>query len=220
MNALAEPWMDDLEAQVSATAARVTMRLGARRRSRRIAVLAAAATLVVGGAALAQTTPFHPLASFQNLVGAQRATTPADALPPALRKQFDRAIVGGVDLDTFRLMATFDGNRIYAAPRKGGSLCLILALGKQGGVTACGPRLGPTIPLTAVLTRTHPGAGSVLAGLARDDVRSILITVGGVPRRISVRNNAFLYEAAPFTTIKYSFVAELRDGSAVTYPAR
>jgi hypothetical protein len=219
MTAHAEPWMGDLEDHLSVAATLVAGRLRKRRRSRQVAALAIAATLVVGGAALAQTTPFHPIASFQNLIGAQRATTPNDALPPALRKRFASMNVSGIHLDQFRLMARRpDGKRIYAAPRDDGSLCLIVALGASGGAVGCGPKLGRTVPLTAIIATGFAGAGAVLAGLARDDVRAVVITAQGVPVRIPVSNNAFFYVGAPFTGLENHFIAELRDGSAVAYP--
>ena len=218
MSALAEPWMDELEARLGVAARRVSARLSARRRRRRLAATALAATLLVGGAALAETTPFHPLAAFQGIVGAQRGVRPDDRVPAAFRAQFAHHI-GGLELDQFRLMAKLPGERrMSAAPGRGGTLCLIVTLSADSGVSACGPRLGPAVPLTATISTAHEGAGPILAGLARDDVRAILFTAGGVPLRIPVRNNAFFYEGRPFTGIKFAFVAELRDGGAVAYP--
>ena len=72
--------------------------------------------------------------------------------------------------------------------------------------------------MIAVVTVARPGAGPVMAGLARDDVRAIVLTVGGVPLTVPVHDNAFLYRGAPFTGIARAATIELRDGTVVAFP--
>jgi hypothetical protein len=220
MSALGEAWMDDLEIQLSGAAARVCGQARARRRRRRIGGLAIAAVVLVGAGALAATTPFHPIASFHSLTGAQRVTHPGDAVEPALLRGLRGSPWSPVEAERARLLATFaGGERLYAAPGKGGLLCLILSLSpSEGGGSTCGAPLGPSVPLMALVTVAHAGAGPVMAGLARDDVRAIVLTVGGVPLTVPVHDNAFLYRGAPFTGIARSAVIELRDGTVVGFP--
>jgi hypothetical protein len=195
--------MDDLETQLSAAAARFTERLATRRRSRRIVGIAAAIALVLGSAAIAQTTTFHPIGSFQGLLGAQRESTRADALPAAVRRKFARARIDGLQIDESRLMATFEGDvRLYAVPtRVADKLCLLLVLNAQDGAMTCGGELGPRVPLKALIIVARPGAGPVLAGLARDDVQALMLHAGGVTHTVPVQNGAFFYRGAPLTGI-------------------
>jgi hypothetical protein len=203
MSTLAEPWMDDLEARLSTAAGRVTERLGARRRTRRVAGIALAIALVLGSVALAQTTSFRPIESFQGLLDAQREKTPADAIPSAVRRQFARARIYGLQIDETRLMGTFAAGdaRLYAAATRAGKLCLVLVLQGRNGVLTCGGTLGPRVPLMAVMIEARPGTGPVFAGVARDDVRALVLTSGGKKRTVPVQNGAFFYAAAALTRI-------------------
>jgi hypothetical protein len=221
MSVLAEPWMDDLEEHVSAAATRVAERLRARGRSRRIAALAVAVILIVGSAALAETTPFHPIASFRGLFAAQRQTTPSDALRPVLLQQLRRFPVAGLKLDQTRLMATLPGGgQLYAAPRTDGNLCLILAIGPDSeGATACGPPLGARIPIT-FLTTGGSNLPTLITGLARDDVRTVSFTAYGLTHVMRVRHNAFWYSATWGPPSPFSFTVEFTDGTTVVYPRR
>lgn len=220
MSALAEPWMDDLETQLSAAAGRVSAQLRRRRRSRRVAGLAIAAVLLVGGGALAATTPFHPLASFEGLIGAQREGTAGDVLPADVRQSFAQSpIKEGVDLDQARLIATFpDGARVYAAPRDNGDLCFVYVEGGSGGgALSCGPNLSSSVPITFIIETgvNHP---TVVTGLVRDDVRAVSFEIGGELQTVPVKDNAFWYSDAAGRAYSPSFTVEFEDGSTAAYP--
>jgi hypothetical protein len=219
MSALAEPWMDDLETQLSAAAVRTTRRLGARRRSRRITGLAVAVALVAGSAALAQTTPFHPLASFQGLLGAQRATTGDDAIFPPLRATMQGRPGALYAIDRARLMATMPGgSRLWAFPGRAGTLCIMYreAFDTQA-VIACRPDLAHSVPI-APLTISGRDRATVVTGLARDDVRAVSFMLGGVTRTVAVRANTFWFSDPAAPRAPRSYVVHFADGSSAVYP--
>ncbi len=219
MNALAEPWMEDLETHVAAAATRVTARLRARRRSRRIATLAVTAILIVGGGALAETTPFHPIAAYRGLFGAQRAALPDDAIPSRVLEQLQHAHLASVRLDQTRLVARFPGDaRLYAAPGRSGLCFVYLEVDTGGAVVGC--RLGNLTSGMPISFLTERGAGhpTVVTGLARDDVRSLSFTVAGVTRTVAVHHNAFWYRDPSGGQPPRSFVVHFRDGRSTRYP--
>ncbi|HEY3613664.1 MAG TPA: hypothetical protein VGK92_08165 [Gaiellales bacterium] len=218
MNALAEPWMDDLEAGLGLAATRVSTRLRARRRSARIATAAMLATLVVGGGALAETTPFHPLASFRGLLGAQRPLEPGDAVFPPLRGRFtDQPAFAAID--HARLLATLPGgSRLYAFPGRKGRLCLLYREGfDPTGVIACRPSLTSSIPI-APLTSVGRGRATVVVGVARDDVRSLSFRVRGVLQTVPVDGNVFWFSDASGPPAPRAFTAHFADGTSAVYP--
>jgi hypothetical protein len=219
MSALAEPWMDDLEAQLSVAAGRASGGLRMRRRSRRIAALAIAAVLVVGGGALAETTPFHPLASFQGLLSAQRETNAGDVIFPPLRATMTGQPRAFYAIDRARLIATLPGgSRLYAFPGRGGSLCLMYREPfEPQGVIECRPNLAQSIPITA-LTETGPNQATVVTGLARDDVRAVSFSIGGRTRTVPVHANAFWFRDAAGSAAPRSYVVHFTDGSSAVYP--
>ena len=214
MTALAEPWMENLETHVAAAATRVTARLRARRRSRRIATLAVTAILIVGGGALAETTPFHPIAAYRGLFGAQRAALPDDAIPSRVLEQLQHAHLAGVRLDQTRLVARFPGDaRLYAAPGRSGLCFVYLEVDTGGAVVGC--RLGN---LTSGMPISFLTGRGLVTGLARDDVRSLSFTVAGVTRTVAVHHNAFWYRDPSGGQPPRSFVVHFRDGRSTRYP--
>ena len=218
MSALAEPWMDDLEAGVGVAARRVSARLSARRRRRRLATTALAATLLVGGGALAETTPFHPLAAFQGMFSAQRPLEPGDAIFPPLRGRFtDQPAYAAID--HARLLSTLPGgSRIYAFPGRKGSLCLLYREGfASTGVLACRPSLATSIPI-APLTSVARGRPTVVVGVARDDVRSLSFRVRGALRTVPVTENVFWFSDASGPPAPRSFTVHFTDGTSAVYP--
>jgi hypothetical protein len=217
MSASAEPWMDDLEAGLAVAAGRVSTRLRVRRRSRRIASVALAVTLVIGGGALAETTPFHPLAPFQGLLRAQRPLEPSDAIFPPLRGQFaDRPAYAAID--HARLVGTLPGgSRLYAFPGRTGSLCLMYREGfASTGVILCRPSLTSSIPI-APLTSVGRGRPTIVTGVARDDVVSISFRVRGVLQTVPVSDNVFWFSDASDPPAPRVFTAHFRDGTSAVY---
>ena len=219
MTALAEPWMDDLEAGLALAAGRVSTRLRARRRSARIAAAAVAATLLVGGAAIAETTPFHPLASFQGLLGAQHRVGPGDAIFPPLRGQYADQPSAFSAIGQARLMGTLPGgSRLYAFPGRRGSLCMMYREGfDPTGVILCRPNLTSSIPI-APLTSVGRGRATVVTGLARDDVRSISFRIRGVLETVPVTANVFWFSDASGPPAPRVFTVHFADGTSAVYP--
>jgi hypothetical protein len=219
MTALAEAWMDDLETHLSAAAGRVSGHLRARRRSRRTAALALAVVLLVGGGALAETTPFHPLASFQGLLGAQRETNAGDAIFPPLRASMTGQPGALYAIDHARLIATLPGgSRLYVFPGRAGSLCVMYREAFESqGVIACRPNLAHSVAI-APLTESGPGRSTVVTGLARDDVRAVSFRVGGRMRTAVVQTNAFWFSDDSGSPPPRSFVVHFANGSSAVYP--
>jgi hypothetical protein len=215
MSTLAEPWMDDLEVELAVAATRTSARLGARRRTHRIAGVALAAILLLTGAAVAES--LDPLGSFRDMLGAQREATPSDVLPADVRKVLERSNDVGpmhVAIDQARLLASLpDGSQLYAVPSSGDDVCLVVG---NGGM-ACGPRVGPDVPIMWLASSTT-GQDTLVAGLARDDVRAVEITIGGKTETVPVRDNTFWYREPSGWKVPTSFVAELADGSTVELP--
>jgi hypothetical protein len=222
MSALAEPWMEALEAELDVAAERTTRLHRARRRGGRMGASALATVLLIGGVALAQTTPFHPLASFEGLLSAQRATTPGDAVPASVRMQFGRSHIAGLQIDQTRLMETFpDNGRLYAAPTDKGLLCLVLIVSPGNGAgAACGPQLSARIPISAITFQADSGSRILIAVVARDDVKSVSFRMGGALRTVQVKGNAFWYRGSPGTSfaVARSYIVHLDDGRSVRYP--
>jgi hypothetical protein len=218
MSALTEPWMDDLDVQLSAAAVRVTTRLSARRRSRRIAGLAVAIALVLGTAALAET-PFHPIASFQGLVGAQRPTNAGDGIFPPVRATMQGQPGALYAIGQARLMAVLPGGaRLYAFPGRAGSLCLMYREPfDAAAVIGCRPDLAHSVPI-APFTLSGRDRATVVTGLARDDVRAISFTVGGATRTVAVHANTFWFSDPAAPQAPRSFVVHFADGSSAVYP--
>jgi hypothetical protein len=215
MSALTERWMDELEPQFARAATRVGERLRTRRRTHRIAAAAVATILLLTGAALAEQ--FDPIASFKDLLSAQRAVTPADALPADLRTSLERLNEHGPDhfaLDQARLLAQLpDGGRLYAIPSAGGDLCL---LASTGGM-ACGPPISADVPLMWMAS-SKTNHDTLVVGLVRDDVRAVAITMGGLTETVPVHDNTFWYQESSAAIVPTLFVAELADGSTVEIP--
>jgi hypothetical protein len=215
MSTLAEPWMDDLERELSVAATRVSTRLRARRRSQRIAGVAIAAVLLLTGAAVAGSV--GALGSFRDMLGAQRDATPADVLPADLRAYLVASNKAGpmhILIDEARLLAALpDGGHLYAVPAAGDDLCLLTT---NGGM-ACGPRVGPDVPLIW-MAGGLTDQDTLVTGLARDDVRAVEITIGGKTETVPVTDNTFWYREASGSKVPTSFVADLADGSKVEVP--
>ena len=214
MSTLAEPWMDDLEGRLAVAAGRVTTSRRAPRRARRAAAAALFAVLFVCGAALAES--YNPLVAFQNLLGAQRAQTPGD-MTPSVRAMLEQADPKGalrLEIDQTRLLQVVpDAASIYDVPTGDGNLCLF----SSGGGMACGPKLGSSVPIRWMASSVS-GQDTLVTGLARDDVRSVSITIGGETKTVAVRDNTFWLREASGWKVPSAFVVTLADGTSVAYP--
>jgi hypothetical protein len=106
---------------------------------------------------------------------------------------------------------------MYAAPGRAG-LCYVYIEVDGGAVVGC--RLGGLTSGMPISFLTEGGTGypTVVTGLARDDVRSLSFTVGGVTRTVEVRHNAFWYRDASGGTPPRSFIVHFRDGRSTRYP--
>lgn len=189
----------------------------AKRRSRSITILALVVILPVAGDALAETTAFHPLPAFRELLSAQRAATPADVLSPSTLSRLEQAQIADVELDQTRLVATFPGHaRLYAAPGRAGKLCYVY-VESNGSLISCGPNLTVGLPIT-FMTEHGSGRPTLVTGLARDDVLSLSFSIGGVTRTVAVQHNAFWYRNPSGGWPPRSFLIHFRDGHSARYP--
>jgi len=160
----------------------------------RVVLVAAALAVVVGSAVAAGTGAFdaisaanHPKTTRDALTARQRALLQ----PP----HFQGITITGARLTQIRLLEVLPNRwKLYAAPGAGGGVCaLLVAPSRSTSTTDCGPQLEPTYPITVAVTNLGPlgRAGSILFGIARDGVRSIIVTVDGRRRAVAVRGNAY-----------------------------
>jgi hypothetical protein len=182
-----------------------------RRRASRSLVLIVGAVLLVTGAAVATAGGV-----FDSITAANHPSRPADKLSARERKIVGPfhpigglRIIGSSVLSESRLLAVLPNRwKLYAVPTSTHGICAtLIAPHTREAASSCGPGLTTGRAITFDVVYTHPNLGGpILFGIARDDVRSVTVTVNDRQRGISVHANAYYLVGAAGDRISINHV--------------
>jgi hypothetical protein len=164
------------------------------------------------------TGPSKPVPAASVMKALHEPSNPASAVPPEAAAAL--AMVPDVQLGNARRLISGIGSQGYAvdaAPTSDGSVCVGTPVG--GG---CFPSF-PTDGISVSVGMNNDGRASptdqeLIAGVARDDVKKIVVVAGTRRLAVPLQNGGFVYEASVAGLWADALLVKLVDGSTARVP--